>query len=114
MKTPTVLPASTRTAFRWSTALAAAAVLAGCSGAAAKSAPAEPLRAESALHRVSPGAEWPVHHRRHPELGKCLVTPEVTAEGNAGKSASQRPEASLVDGPKADVDGAPMCGASRP
>jgi hypothetical protein len=114
MKTPTLLPASTCNGIKWLAFMAAALVLAGCSGAAPRGPSAEPLLAGGSFQTVHPEPEWPVRHHRHPELGKCLVTPEATTAPQEATSDSRGNEARRVDGPTSDIDSKPMCGATRP
>lgn len=96
MTTPTLLAASTRNGFRHLGALALTAALAGCSGAPARGPSTEAFVATGSLPtepRSEPG--WPVHHHGHPELGKCLVTPETS---EAASSGAVDAEASVVEG----------------
>jgi hypothetical protein len=95
MKTPTLLAASTCNGIRTLGALALTAALAGCSGAPARGPSTEAFAGTRSLQtEPRPEAEWPVRHHRHPELGKCLVTPET----NVASSGPVEAEASFVEG----------------
>jgi hypothetical protein len=108
MKTSTLLAASTRNGFRYLGALALTAALAGCSGAPARGPSTEAFAATRSLQtEPRPEGEWPVRHHRHPELGKCLVTPET----NQASSRAVDAEASFVEGPSEVALEESTCGA---
>ncbi len=85
METPTPPNVATRRGFQCLAALLAAAVIAGCCGAAARVVPKAPVVGASSFQRAKAGDEWPSRRRRTPGLGKCLAV-EATSESQDAAS----------------------------